>query len=109
MTKRRNETRFLCSHLVTLRWSDAVGAERKETGILENISASGASVQGEVKVNWGTHIRLLAATHQFRGTVRYCYWRDSGYFLGIEFDPDSQWSRSEFEPEHLIDPGELQA
>ena len=106
MDKRRSETRYLCSHLVTLRWSDERGVEREETAVLENISASGASVQSEVRINWGTRIHLLAAKQQFRGTVRYCYWRDAGYFVGIEFDPDSQWSRSKFEPEHLIDPGE---
>ena len=107
MNKRRSEIRYLCSHLVTLRWTDESRVERKETAVLENISASGASVQSEVRINWGTRMHLLAGEQQFRGTVRYCYWRDAGYFVGIEFDPDSQWSRSKFEPEHLLEPGEL--
>ena len=107
MNKRRDETRYLCSHLVTVRWVDELRAERKETCVLENISASGASVQSEVKCTWGTRVRIQAGNQEFRGRVRYCYWRDAGYFLGIEFDPDSQWSRSKFEPEHLLDPGEV--
>ena len=98
MNNRRDETRYLCSQLVTLHWTDELRVERKETAVLENISASGASVQSEVRINWGTRIRLLAAKQQFRGPVRYCYWRDSGYFVGIEFHPDSQWSRSNLSP-----------
>lgn len=107
MNKRRDETRYLSSHLVMLRWTDELRVERKETCVLENISVSGACVQCEVKVNWGTQVHLLTAKQRFRGRVRYCYWRDSGYFLGIEFDADSKWSRLEFEPEHLLDPGEV--
>ena len=93
---------------MTRRWSDAAGwnAKRLASGKHLGFGRERAK-RGEAQLGHPHH--LLAATQHFRGTVRYCYWRDSGYFLGIEFDPDSQWSRSEFEPEHLIDPGELQA
>ena len=44
MQERRVETRYLCSDLVRLLWSEEQRA-RDETVVLENISASGACVQ----------------------------------------------------------------
>jgi hypothetical protein len=45
MQERRVETRYLCSDLVRLLWSEEPQRERDETVVLENISASGACVQ----------------------------------------------------------------
>ena len=48
MREQRLEPRFLCSDLVTLRWSEAPRRERSEVVVLENISASGAAVPASV-------------------------------------------------------------
>ena len=93
MPERRAETRYLCSDLVRLLWSEGP-RERDETVVLENISASGACVQVEVPVDENTRVRL----QEFHGYVRSCYWRDDGYFLGIAFAADSQWSKAKFKP-----------
>ena len=105
--EQRSEPRFLCSHLVTLRWSEGSSRERSETVVLENISASSACVQCEVSVSEGTRVRMVCGKQEFRGYVRSCYWRDDGYFIGIAFDADSKWSKAKFKPEHLLDPREV--
>jgi hypothetical protein len=102
--EKRSEPRFLCSDLVTLRWSDGPRRERRETVVLENISASGACVQAEVVVSEGARVRLGCGNVEFSGYVRACYRRDDGYFVGIAFDEDSKWSIAKFKPEHLLDP-----
>jgi hypothetical protein len=39
--------------------------------------------------------------------VRYCVYRDIGYFLGVEFEPGFRWSVRMFRPQHLLDPRRL--
>jgi hypothetical protein len=41
------------------------------------------------------------------GIVKYCVFRDIGYFLGVEFEPGSRWSQRHFRPQHLLDPRRL--
>lgn len=104
MAEKRAEPRYLCSDLVTLRWSDEARRRREATVVLENISTSGACVQAEVPVAESAEVTLLCGTAEFHGYVRSCYLRDNGYFIGIAFDADSKWSKSKFQPEHLLDP-----
>ena len=104
MPEKRAEPRFLCSDLVTLRWFDDERRRREETVVLENISASGACVQAEVPVMESAGVTLLCGSAEFHGYVRSCYLRDEGYFVGIAFDADSKWSKTKFQPEHLVDP-----
>ena len=75
MQERRGETRYLCSDLVRLLWSEGPQRERDETVVLENISASGACVQAEVPVDENTRVRLVCGKQEFHGYVRSCYWR----------------------------------
>lgn len=107
MQERRVETRYLCSDLVRLLWSEGPQRERDETVVLENISASGACVQAEDPVAENTLVRLVCRRQEFHGYVRSCSWRDDGYFLGIAFDAGSKWSKAKFKPEHLLDPAEI--
>jgi len=102
--EKRAEPRFLCSDLVMLRWSDDERRRRAETVVLENISTSGACVQADVPVTEGADVTLVCGSAEFHGYVRSCYLRDEGYFVGIEFDADSKWSKAKFQPEHLLDP-----
>lgn len=102
--EKRTEPRYLCSDLVTLRWSDETRRQHEETVVLENISASGACVQAEVPVSETSGVTLLCGKAEFHGYVRSCYLRDDGYFVGIAFDAGSKWSKAKFQPEHLVDP-----
>jgi hypothetical protein len=102
--EKRAEFRFLCSDLVTLRWLEQQGGERREVVVLENISTSGACVQSEVPICEGSLVSLLCPSASFEGCVRSCYMQDNGYFIGIAFDEGSKWSKARFQPEHLLDP-----
>jgi len=107
MADQRAEPRYLCSDLVTLCWQQGAPGERSETVVLENISASGACVQAEISVPKSASVRLVCGKAEFHGCVRFCYWRDDGYFIGIAFDAHSKWSRAKFKPEHLLHPTEV--
>jgi hypothetical protein len=107
MADQRAEPRYLCSDLATLYWQESAQGEHKEAVVLENISASGACVQAESSVPENTSVRLVCGEAEFHGSVRFCYWRDDGYFIGIAFDADAKWSKAKFKPEHLLDPREL--
>jgi hypothetical protein len=34
-------------------------------------------------------------------------YREIGYFVGIEFEAGSRWSKNQFRPQHLLDPRHL--
>ena len=107
MAEQRTEPRYLCSDLVTLCWQESAQGERKEAVVLENISVSGACVQAEISVPNSASVRLVCGQAEFHGCVRFSYWRDDGYFIGIAFDAHSKWSKAKFTPEHLLDPSEV--
>jgi hypothetical protein len=44
---------------------------------------------------------------QLLGTIRYCVFREIGYFLGVQLEESCPWSSGHFRPEHLVDPREL--
>ncbi|HTS66036.1 MAG TPA: PilZ domain-containing protein [Candidatus Acidoferrales bacterium] len=107
MTNRRSELRMMCADIVEVRWSERSGKARHATALLEDISASGACLQLEAPIASGIEIRWTTPRHEFRGYVRYCIYREIGYFVGVEFDPDSRWSKKAFTPQHLLDPQAL--
>ena len=113
MPERRSEIRMMCADLVEVRWRGSEGKRHKVSGLLEDISPSGACLQLEspipvgADVHWSTTIpdrpKRRAAKIEFFGCVRYCEYREIGYFVGIEFDSRSKWSRSSYRPQHLLD------
>ena len=72
-------------------------------GLLEDISASGACLQLESAVPLGVEIVWKSPKQQFSGRVRYCVYREIGYFVGVELDSSSRWSKKAFKPQHLLD------
>ncbi|HOL73156.1 MAG TPA: PilZ domain-containing protein [Bryobacteraceae bacterium] len=109
MPERRSEQRLMCAHLVTLRPSAPSGSRQSMTGVLEDISSSGACLQVETAVATGAPMTLVIGRHSFPGTVRYCIFRETGYFIGLQFDTGIRWSRDQVVPEHLLDPSEIKA
>jgi len=107
MDERRSETRMLCADMVEVRWRDRSGEERGATAILEDISASGACLQLETPIPLGVEIRWDSPKQPFQGYVRYCVYREIGYFAGVEFDASFKWSKKAFRPHHLLDPQSL--
>jgi hypothetical protein len=107
MLDRRVETRMLCADLVDLQWKDQAGKKRRTVANLEDISLSGACVQLEKPIPLGTKVRVTYPRGELFGTIRYCVFREIGYFLGVEFEPDCRWSLRQFRPQHLLDPRRL--
>ena len=107
MNDRRIETRMLCSDLIDISWKDKTGKSRHVVGNLEDISLSGACVQVDRPFPLNTPVRINHDNGELNGIVRYCVYREIGYFLGVEFDPGSRWSLRDFRPQHMLDPRNL--
>jgi len=103
MEDRRSEVRMLCADVVDVRWIDGAGKSHSTTGLLEDISSSGACLQLEGAAPLGADICWRSEDHEFQGKVRYCVYREIGYFVGVEFAPGLTWSPGTFEPQHLLD------
>lgn len=98
---------MLCADLVDVQWKDQTGRRRRGVANLEDISLSGACLQVDRPVQLGTLFRISYPNGELMGKVKYCVFREIGYFLGIEFDPNSRWSQRHFRPQHLLDPRRL--
>ena len=103
MLRERSESRMLCADLVEVRWKDKTGRGRKATAVLEDISASGACVQLDGPIPQNTIVKLCFPKGDLQGNVRYCVYRDIGYFVGLQFEADCKWSRKAFQPQHMLD------
>ncbi len=107
MFDRRVEIRMLCADMVDVQWKDKAGRQRKGVANLEDISLSGACLQFDQPIPLQTGLRISYPKGELMGKVRYCVYREIGYFLGIEFEPGSRWSARHFKPQHLLDPRRL--
>jgi len=107
MLDRRIEPRMLCADLVDIQWKDPTGRTRRGVANLEDISLSGACLQVDRPVPLNTVLRISYPNGELLGIVKYCVFREIGYFLGIEFEPGSRWSERHFRPQHLLDPRRL--
>lgn len=94
---------MLCADMMEASWQESDGRKCTSTALLEDISPSGMCLQFEVPIPIGAEISVRCPRRQFSGTVRYCVYREIGYFIGIELNPSSHWSRDHFEPQHLLD------
>jgi len=109
MVERRIEPRMLCADLVDIRWRDAAGRQRRGVANLEDISLSGACIQVERAMPLGADIRIAHPKGELAGKVKYCVFREIGYFLGVEFEPGTRWSPRSFRHQHLLDPRKMTA
>jgi hypothetical protein len=98
---------MLCADMVDVRWKDKGGRTRKGVANLEDISLSGACLQVENPIPLQTDVRIVYEKGELLGKVRYCVFREIGYFLGVEFQPGSEWSMRRFRPQHMLDPRRL--
>lgn len=108
MQDRRVNPRMLCADLVKIEWRDKAGGLHSIVANLEDISLSGACLQIEEDIPLQTTVSLVHASGSLQGRVRYCVFKEIGYFLGVEFEPGHRWSSREFRPMHLLDPRRLE-
>lgn len=103
----RAEIRMLCADMVQVCWEQTSSGKCRATALLEDISPSGMCLQFEVSIPVGTRVSIRSPGERLTGIVRYCVYREIGYFVGIELQESSRWSREQFEPRHLLDLEEL--
>lgn len=103
MSERRSEVRMLCADMMEVCWKDRAGKTQRATALLEDICASGACLQLEMPVPLGSEIHWKCPRQEFTGFVRYCVYREIGYFAGVEFSSASKWSEKTYKPQHLLD------
>jgi hypothetical protein len=104
--ERRGSKRLLCSDLVQVRWNDDNGRECGEIAILENLSLAGVGLFTGVPIPQDVTVRIRGHEKELVGRVKQCAFRENGYIVGLELDPDSQWAQQpgqEFMPQHLLD------
>ena len=109
MQEQRSEVRMLCADLVEVSWKDRAGKTRKAHAILEDISAAGACLQLERPVPLGASMHWRSPKKEFNGSVRYCKYWEIGYYVGVQFDSASKWSKKAYRPQHLLDLERLMA
>lgn len=107
MQDRRINPRMLCADLVKIEWRDKMGKKHTAVANLEDISLSGACLQMEEDVPLQCVVTITHEHGDLKGRVRYCVFKDIGYFLGVEFDPGFRWTAKQFKPMHLLDPRRL--
>jgi hypothetical protein len=100
---------MLCADLVSVAWRESGGPTQQAVANLEDISASGACLQLDDPIPLNTVVRITHTRGELVGRVRYCVYREVGYFLGIRFEPGTRWSRKDYCPLHLFDPRRLLA
>ena len=76
--------------------------------VLEDISPHGGCLQVESPVPENTVVQIRHG-HQWGMVCRtvYCEYREIGYFIGLEFPEGEFWSKSAFNPQHLLNLTEL--
>ncbi len=100
---------MMCADLVEVRWKDKSGRSKKAVANLEDISLSGACLQVDIPIPRDTMVRITYPKGEFEGKIRYCIYREIGYFVGVQFVAGTKWSRRRFQPRHLLDLGRLAA
>ena len=106
-SERRFEARMLCADLVDIRWKGKAGTQQRAIANLEDISASGACLQLEVSLPLRANVEIAYPGGKLYGHVRYCVYREIGYFVGVRFDSGTKWSKRVFKPMHMLDPRAL--
>src|SRR5260370_1341472 len=85
----------------------AIGRAPERLNLATRRALVGKFIALEIYTPNNASVRLVCGKAEFHGRVRFCYWRDDGYFIGIAFDARSKWSQEKFKPEHLLDPSEV--
>lgn len=98
---------MLCADLVDVRWKEKSGRAKRTVANLEDISLSGVCLQVDNQIPLGVPVRISYPQGEFSGVVRYCQFREIGYYVGVQFEDGVKWSEKSFKPLHLLDPRTL--
>ena len=76
---------------------------------LEEIWPTGAVIECESLIEAGQRFRLRAGRHSFWGAAVRVEPHEFGCRAEVEFSPMTPWKPEEYTPQHLLDPGTLEA
>lgn len=99
----------MCADMVEVQWKEDSGEIYTCTGLLEDISPSGACLQLDSPLAIDKKLMIEYRKVRLEGSVCYCFFRDIGYWVGVQFTARHKWSRKDFRPRHLFDPRKLLA
>lgn len=108
MAKKQDSVRCLCSELVTVRWQDAFGRRHEVVANLGEIWEEGAVLESEVPVRSDTLVRIESHAVELEGRVARCAADFMGYRIEVAFPEECRWSRERYEPQHFLDPRDLE-
>jgi hypothetical protein len=103
MAERRVENRLLCADVLQVEWMESSGWLRIATALLEDICAVGACLQMETSIPAPLLVQLRYRGVTMPAAVKYCNYREIGYYVGVEFRDGFRWSPKHFLPQHLLD------
>ena len=104
MQERRTEVRMLCADMVEVCWKDQAGRKKTRHGTFGGyLRLRARASRWKRPFRWGRRFGGRSPDHEFTGNVRYCVYREIGYFVGVEFGADSRWSKKAYRPQHLLD------
>lgn len=86
-----------------MEWTETTGWLRIATALLEDICAVGACLQMEASIPTSTQVELRYRGVVIPAIVKYCNYREIGYYVGVEFRDGFLWSPQKFRPDHLLD------
>ena len=95
MLERRVEPRLMCADMVAVRWKNESGVEQQASALLEDISASGACLNLDSPLPLGAGVVINYRKGRFEGSVCYCFFREIGYYVGVQLPARIQ----------MVDPG----
>jgi len=88
--------------MVDVCWKDQVGRTRKATAFSRIFNIRRLPANGNGGAAGGGDPLGISPAGIYR-RVRYCVYREIGYFVGVQFGPDTKWSEKTYRPEHLLD------
>ena len=97
----------MCADLVDITWRDQKNKDRRTIANLEDISISGACLQVDEELPLGTPVEISYPNGVMAGVVKYCVYREIGFFLGVQFEDQKKWNALRFKPQYMFDPRQL--
>ncbi len=97
-------SRYLCSELVVLKCDAAQTVVN-----LEEIWSNGAALESDDPIPVGAAVELECGESRFAATVSTAKQHEFGWWIELDFSPETPWKPEIFRPQHMVDPEELAA
>ena len=103
MKHKSHDSRYLCSHLISIAVHENGKRRCVVQANLEEISEQTAVVLSDDRISPGTKVEIDCKPHRLQGVVVSSVYRHPlGFFSEVRLDPFSRWSEHWFTPEHLF-------